>query len=198
MQAQIGNQWASALAQLADACSERAPAQALARLAGAPREEMVPRFNPRPAGVLRFGCGTHAVFELLCEDPAAVLSRSELIERTGLSRKAVDFAILCLQRVGAIDVVDLPSEMRVRRTHSGGSICLGQKMDGRPISGASAPRLGFRKGSNDPPISEWRLSRLSLQQRVANFMAPGEAEPAAAGGQPHEPLKEAHGNRSGS
>lgn len=104
MQVQVGDPWASALAQLTGACGDGASMRALGWLDGVPREEKAVRYNPRPPGVVRFGSTVHAVWAVIEAQPHRWFERYELIHLTLGSRKAVDWALIYLERLGSLDV----------------------------------------------------------------------------------------------
>jgi hypothetical protein len=70
--------------------------------------------NPRPPGVLRPGSASEAVLALLRSHPGRMYRRWQLIGSTGRSRKSVDYALLFLERTGAIDVIRDGAALRFR------------------------------------------------------------------------------------
>lgn len=70
--------------------------------------------NPRPPGVVRPGSASEAVLVLMRAHPGRLFWRWQLIGSTGRSRKAVDYALLYLERTGAIDVIRDGAALRFR------------------------------------------------------------------------------------
>lgn len=76
--------------------------QAGRRRGGLPVE--LPRYNPRPAGVIREGSATAAVLMVL-QQRRLFLSHHQIVAATGRSGKAVDWALLYLRQLGLVEVV---------------------------------------------------------------------------------------------
>lgn len=55
-----------------------------------------PRFNPRPAGVIYPDSATSAILDFLGTRPGVPFFRHQIIESTGCTRKAVDWALVYL------------------------------------------------------------------------------------------------------
>lgn len=64
--------------------------------------------NPRPAGVIRHGSATHAVLQLLRDNPAKKYSCFGLCRDTGNTIKAVNHACLYLRRMKIVDTYGDP------------------------------------------------------------------------------------------
>jgi hypothetical protein len=56
-----------------------------------------PRFNPRPAGLIRNGSATHILLELFRANPGLFFTHSQLRARTGCTVKATDWALIFLR-----------------------------------------------------------------------------------------------------
>lgn len=67
--------------------------------------QAVPRFNPRPPGVIRDGSATEVVLAFLYEHPARWFVHHEIMVATGRSRAAVDWALIFLRQHGLVDCV---------------------------------------------------------------------------------------------
>lgn len=66
----------------------------------------VPRYNPRPAGVIREGSASHAILLYLSKKPATrFVSSAELISGTGRTHAAVSWALVYLRSLSLIDAV---------------------------------------------------------------------------------------------
>jgi len=76
--------------------------QLLGAAAKAPAAIQAGCVNPRPPGVIRPGSATEAVLQLLRENPKRQFYRITIIQRTGCTRKAVDWALLYLKAQGLI------------------------------------------------------------------------------------------------
>ena len=85
------------------AVTTRWDAQLLA-LAGRAAEPPVPRHNPRPAGVIRRGSATHLVLVALRSRPGFV-RHFQIQVATGLTPKAIDWALIFLRSRGLIEAV---------------------------------------------------------------------------------------------
>lgn len=62
----------------------------------------MPRYNPRPAGVIRPGSATQAVLALLQAHPGRWFTHFQIVQATGRTQKAVDWALLFLKGRGLI------------------------------------------------------------------------------------------------
>lgn len=62
-----------------------------------------PRYNPRPAGVIRPGSATEAVLTLLCRRHPIYLNHAQIMLQTGRTTKAVSFALVYLKAQGHIE-----------------------------------------------------------------------------------------------
>lgn len=83
-------------------------AQQLLGLAAANRRGLaleVPRYNPRPAGVIREGSATEAVLTLMQRRPARWLTHREIVQETGRTAKGVDWALLYLRAQALVECV---------------------------------------------------------------------------------------------
>lgn len=63
----------------------------------------VPRYNPRPAGVIRPGSATQAVLALLQAYPGRWFSHFQIVKATGRTQKSIDWALLFLKARGLVD-----------------------------------------------------------------------------------------------
>jgi hypothetical protein len=63
----------------------------------------IPRYNPRPAGVIRPGSATDRVLAIFQANPKQWLSHANLAWHTGLSHKPMSWALIYLQRQGLIE-----------------------------------------------------------------------------------------------
>lgn len=90
--------------------SDRTPqdwAQHFSQLANRPAPDTglrldLPRYNPRPAGVIRPGSATQAVLTLLQAHPARWFNHYQIVSLTGRTAKAVDWALLFLKARGMV------------------------------------------------------------------------------------------------
>lgn len=57
----------------------------------------VPRYNPRPAGVIRPGSATQVVLALLQANPGRWFSHFQIVQATGRTQKSIDWALLFLK-----------------------------------------------------------------------------------------------------
>lgn len=64
-----------------------------------------PRYNPRPAGVIREGSASHAILAYMHTRPARFVSNAELIHGTGRTHAAVSWALVYLRSLGVIEAV---------------------------------------------------------------------------------------------
>jgi hypothetical protein len=64
-----------------------------------------PRYNPRPAGVIRDGSATQAVLVFLRENPKQFFSHFQIVKGTGRSYKSVNWAMLFLRSQHLVDCV---------------------------------------------------------------------------------------------
>jgi len=78
--------------------------QQLLALAGRQEAGPLPRHNPRPAGVIRRGSATHLVLVHLRSRPGFV-RHWQIQIATGLSPKAIDWALIFLRHRGLVDAV---------------------------------------------------------------------------------------------
>lgn len=62
----------------------------------------VPRYNPRPKGVIRPGSATDVVLEFFKKRPGRYFSRSQILYFTGQTDKAVGWALSYLEGIGHI------------------------------------------------------------------------------------------------
>lgn len=63
------------------------------------------RFNPKPPGVFREGSATEAVLFMLASHPHVWLPRQAIVERTGRTGKAVDWALIFLRDQGLVETI---------------------------------------------------------------------------------------------
>jgi len=63
-----------------------------------------PRFNPRPAGVIRPGSATNKALVHMCRRPAAWMTHAQLISATGATTKALCWALAFLRETGLVEV----------------------------------------------------------------------------------------------
>lgn len=63
----------------------------------------VPRYNPRPAGVIRAGSATHAVLGYLRERCSHWLNHRQICSGTGCTSRAVDWGLIFLKSQGLIE-----------------------------------------------------------------------------------------------
>lgn len=64
-----------------------------------------PRYNPRPAGVIRDGSATQAVLVFLRQHPKQFFSHFQIVTATGRSNKSVNWAMLFLRSQNLVDCV---------------------------------------------------------------------------------------------
>jgi hypothetical protein len=64
----------------------------------------VPRYNPRPAGVIRDGSATQVVLAFMQRRPLWFTHR-QIVQETGRSPKAVDWALLYLRAQALVECV---------------------------------------------------------------------------------------------
>lgn len=65
----------------------------------------LPRYNPRPPGVIRDGSASHAILAYLATRPARFVSSAELITGTGRTHAAVSWALVYLRSLDLIEAV---------------------------------------------------------------------------------------------
>lgn len=78
----------------------------LMRIAADGRNAMkleVPRYNPRPPGVIREGSATDAVLKILQSHPKRYFTCGDLITRTKQTHAAVSWSLIYLRRLGVIE-----------------------------------------------------------------------------------------------
>ncbi len=76
----------------------------------------VPRYNPRPAGVIREGSATAAVLTYLATRRGIWLTHAQIVKGTGRSGKSVDWALLFLRSQHLVESVpDAARNSRYRR-----------------------------------------------------------------------------------
>lgn len=63
----------------------------------------VPRYNPRPAGVIREGSATDAVLSALQQRPGAWLTHAQILVLTQRGTKAICWALLYLKAQGLVE-----------------------------------------------------------------------------------------------
>lgn len=63
----------------------------------------IPRYNPRPAGVIRTGGASHAVLQVLSEHPLRYFTAGELILMTHCTHAAVSWALIYLRSLHLIE-----------------------------------------------------------------------------------------------
>lgn len=63
----------------------------------------LPRYNPRPAGVIRPGSATQEVLSWLQSNPGRWFSHFQIVQATGRTSKSVDWALLFLKARGLIE-----------------------------------------------------------------------------------------------
>lgn len=73
----------------------------------------VPRYNPRPAGVIREGSATDAVLCTLRQRPGAWLTHAQILVLTQRGTKAICWALLYLKANGLVE--SAPDESRNAR-----------------------------------------------------------------------------------
>ena len=66
---------------------------------------LIPRYNPRPPGVIRDGSASHAILAYLATRPARFVSSAELITGTGRTHAAVSWALVYLRSLDLIEAV---------------------------------------------------------------------------------------------
>jgi len=64
--------------------------------------ENEPRFNPRPAGVIRPDSASSTVLQYLTAHPGSYYRREQIVEATGRSERSVDWALVFLRSQGLI------------------------------------------------------------------------------------------------
>lgn len=65
----------------------------------------IPRYNPRPPGVIRDGSASHAILAYMATRPARFVSSAELITGTGRTHAAVSWALVYLRSLDLIEAV---------------------------------------------------------------------------------------------
>lgn len=100
-------------------------ASQLSRMAAAAKPLALnnPRYNPRPAGVIRPGSATDAVLALLCRRHPTYLNHAQIMRQTERTTKAVCFALVYLKAQGHIEATPDDSRngryQRYRATQKG-------------------------------------------------------------------------------
>lgn len=83
----------------------------------------VPRYNPRPAGVIRDGSATQAVLVFLRKHPKQFFSHIQIVTATGRSYKSVNWAMLYLRSQDLVECVSdaqrNPRYLRYRAASAG-------------------------------------------------------------------------------
>ncbi len=79
-------------------------------LARTPVALEVPRYNPRPAGVMREGSATKAVWDVLRARPLMFFTHAQIMASTRRSAKSVDWALIFLRSQAMVESV--PDEGR--------------------------------------------------------------------------------------
>lgn len=69
-----------------------------------------PRYNPRPAGVIREGSATAAVLDFFASRRGIFFTHAQIVKGTGRSAKSVDWALLFLRSQYLVECV--PDEAR--------------------------------------------------------------------------------------
>lgn len=69
-----------------------------------------PRYNPRPAGVIREGSATAVVLSFMLTRKGMFMTHSQIVKGTGRSAKSVDWALLFLRSQQLVECV--PDEAR--------------------------------------------------------------------------------------
>jgi peptidoglycan/xylan/chitin deacetylase (PgdA/CDA1 family) len=73
-------------------------ASQLRRMAAArPYSPNIPRYNPRPAGVIRPGSATDIVLRLLAQRYGIWLTHGQIVQQSGQTTKAVSWALIYLK-----------------------------------------------------------------------------------------------------
>lgn len=79
-------------------------AHQLARMARArPHALSVPRYNPRPAGVIRPGSPTEVVLAVLCRRTPVFLTFAQVMHQSRCTKAAIDHALRYLHAQGHIE-----------------------------------------------------------------------------------------------
>ena len=65
----------------------------------------VPRYNPRPPGVIREGSATAAVLVFMLAKRGMFMTHAQIVKGTGRSAKSVDWALLFLRSQGLVECV---------------------------------------------------------------------------------------------
>jgi len=65
----------------------------------------VPRYNPRPPGVIRDGSATQAVLLFLRKNPKQFFSHCQIVTATGRTYKSVNWAMLFLRSQELVECV---------------------------------------------------------------------------------------------
>ena len=63
----------------------------------------LPRYNPRPAGVIRPGSAAEKTLTMMRKHPAQWFTNHQIIVATGCTDKAVSWALLFLRSLGEIE-----------------------------------------------------------------------------------------------
>lgn len=99
-------------------------AQQLLSLADArPQAPQVPRFNPRPAGVVRPGSASDAVLAVLVSRPDLWTTHAQLLLLSGRTKRAADWALIFLRSQALVEATSddgrNPRYLRYRITQKG-------------------------------------------------------------------------------
>ena len=83
----------------------------------------IPRYNPRPKGVICEGSATHAVLLFMQQHPNVFFTLSQLMHHTARTKRSVDFAVIYLKRTHVIeatpDTVRSPRYLKYRLVRKG-------------------------------------------------------------------------------
>lgn len=95
---------------------------AVTQLANAQRvERNVPKFNPRPPGVIQAGSASEAVLQVLRANPKTFYEHGRLMAITGQSHSAVSWALKYLREQGLVKTIgDTSRNVRWLRYQSQG------------------------------------------------------------------------------
>lgn len=91
-------------------------AQQLSRMSHSrPTAPDIPRYNPRPAGVIRPGSATNLVLALLCKRRPAFLTHHQIMDQTKRTTKAVSWALIYLRAQGYVEITGDGRNARYQR-----------------------------------------------------------------------------------
>lgn len=66
----------------------------------------IPRYNPRPPGVIREGSASHAIVAFLHSNPGRFFCEGDFIRQTGRSRASITWALHYLTGIGVLSAIN--------------------------------------------------------------------------------------------